>query len=101
MLNIRTLLAILHDLTAVALSWILAYWLRFNLELPEPYDAQAVDSLLWVVPLYAALFFMSGLYRGIWRFASLPDLKRIILAVAAGALAVPAMLFMLQLVVPR
>ncbi|MDP1673751.1 MAG: polysaccharide biosynthesis protein, partial [Burkholderiales bacterium] len=36
-----------------------------------------------------------------WRFASLPDLKRIILAVAAGALAVPAMLFMLQLIVPR
>jgi FlaA1/EpsC-like NDP-sugar epimerase len=101
MFSIRTLLAILHDLLAISLSWILAYWLRFNLELPEPYDAQAVASLLWVVPLYAALFFISGLYRGIWRFASLPDLKRIILAVAAGALAVPAMLFMLKLVVPR
>jgi len=101
MFGVRTLLAILHDVGAVALSWILAYWLRFNLELPEPYDAQAVDSLLWVVPLYAALFFVSGLYRGIWRFASLPDLKRIILAVTAGALAVPAILFMLQLVVPR
>lgn len=99
--NIRILLAIAHDMAAAAAAWIIAYWLRFNLELPAPYDAQALDSVLWVVPLYAALFFASGLYRGIWRFASLPDLQRIILAVTAGALAVPAVLFMLQIAVPR
>src|SRR5262249_49397088 len=31
-----------------------------------------------------------GLYRGLWRFASLPDLRRILLAAGLGALAVPA-----------
>ncbi|MGE4109604.1 MAG: polysaccharide biosynthesis protein [Burkholderiales bacterium] len=88
-------------MVAAAAAWIIAYWLRFNLELPEPYDTQAVESMLWIVPLYTVLFYSSGLYRGIWRFASLPDLKRIILAVGAGAFAVPAVLFMLQLAVPR
>jgi FlaA1/EpsC-like NDP-sugar epimerase len=44
-----------------------------------------------------------GLYRGLWRFASLPDLKRIAFAVTAAALATPAMLilFRVEAVVPR
>jgi FlaA1/EpsC-like NDP-sugar epimerase len=101
MFNIRTLLAIAHDLTAVAVAWLLAFWLRFNLEMPEFYSEQAWQSARWVVPLYATFFLISGLYRGIWRFASLPDLQRIILAVSGGALAVAAALFMLQITVPR
>jgi FlaA1/EpsC-like NDP-sugar epimerase/UDP-N-acetylmuramyl pentapeptide phosphotransferase/UDP-N-acetylglucosamine-1-phosphate transferase len=99
--NIRTLLAIAHDLAAVAIAWLLAFWLRFNLELPEPYNEQAWLSLRWVVPLYGVILYVSGLYRGIWRYASLSDLQRIILAVGSAALAVTAMLFMLQLTVPR
>jgi FlaA1/EpsC-like NDP-sugar epimerase len=101
MFNIRTLLAIAHDIAAVAVAWLLAFWLRFNLELPEFYSEQAWQSVRWVVPLYALFFLISGLYRGIWRFASLPDLQRIILAVSGGALAVAAALFMLQITVPR
>ena len=99
--NFRIVLAIIHDLVAVATAWLIAYWLRFNLELPESYYDQALESVLWVVPLYGALFLGSGLYRGIWRFASLPDLRRIIISVAIGALAVAALLFMLQIAVPR
>ncbi|MDZ4730662.1 MAG: nucleoside-diphosphate sugar epimerase/dehydratase, partial [Xanthomonadales bacterium] len=101
MLNYRILLAIVHDLLAATAAWLIAYWLRFNLELPELYNEQSLRSLLWVVPLYGGLFLVSGLYRGIWRFASLPDLRRIIISVAIGALAVPALLFMLQVSVPR
>ena len=85
----------------MTVAWLLAFGLRFNLELPEFYSEQALQSLALVVPLYAALFLVSGLYRGIWRFASLPDLQRIILAVSTGALGVAAALFMLQLAVPR
>ena len=99
--NIRIVLAVMHDLIAVAAVWLTAFWLRFNLELPEPYNEQALESVLWVVPLYGTLFLAFGLYRGIWRFASLADLRRIAVCVTIGALAVPAMLFMLQLTVPR
>lgn len=103
MSNLRTLLAILHDLLAIAFAWLFAFWLRFNLEMPQAYSDQARATVVWVVPLYGAIFYFSGLYRGIWRFASLPDLQRIILCVGAGALVVPGMLFMLQFefAVPR
>ena len=100
-LNWRALLAFVHDALAVAAAWIVAFWLRFNLDLPAPYGRMAMETALRVVPLYAAIFLISGLYRGVWRYASLPDLQRIILAVGGGALVVTAMLFMLQIAVPR
>ena len=45
-----------------------------------------------VSPLHAALFMASGLYRGIWRFASVPDLKRIVLAAVLAAAAIALLL---------
>ena len=33
-LNWRALLAFVHDALAVAAAWIIAFWLRFNLDLP-------------------------------------------------------------------
>ncbi|MCW5603805.1 MAG: polysaccharide biosynthesis protein, partial [Burkholderiales bacterium] len=100
-LNWRIFLAIAHDLAACVAAWFAAYWLRFNLEIPPVYATQAAQALLLVVPVHGVLFLALGLYRGIWRFASLPDLKRIVAAVTIGAIAVPTVLFMLQIAVPR
>lgn len=98
----RTFIALLHDLSACAATWLAAFWLRFNLEeIPPPYDTVAVRSLLWIIPLYGSLFMFFGLYRGMWRFASLYDLRQIISAVAIGAVSVAAIFFMAQIIVPR
>ena len=100
--NWRIALAFAHDLAACAVAWLFSFWLRFNLErIPPPFDEIALRSVIFVVPLYGALFLSFGLYRGVWRFASLPDLKRILIAVTLGAIATPALLFMLQMAVPR
>ncbi len=102
-LNPRTLVIILHDIAVAALAWLGAYWLRFNLAVPPEYQAAALSTLAWVVPLQAVVFWRFGLYRGIWRFASLPDLKRIVFAVAIAALMIPLVLilFRVHVVVPR
>ncbi len=96
-LNLRALLAMLHDLAASALAWLLSYWLRFNLDIPPEYMQNLVETLPWVVVLQATCFHAFGLYRGMWRYASLPDLKRISTAVGLAALAVPVLVYMLQL----
>ncbi|HVL34651.1 MAG TPA: nucleoside-diphosphate sugar epimerase/dehydratase [Burkholderiales bacterium] len=91
--NWRSAAAFAHDLAAVALAWLAAFWLRFNLEVPPPEFRQVMfDRLPWVIAAYGATFLGLGLYRGIWRFASLPDLKRIVLAAGLGGLAAPALL---------
>ena len=99
--NWRTALAFLHDATMCAIAWLGAFWLRFNFEIPPAYAELALESLPWVIAIHAAIFVSLGLYRGIWRFASLPDLKRIIIAVVIAALAVPAVMLMLQFTPPR
>ncbi len=79
--------AFVHDLLMVPLAWLGAFWLRFNLETPPPaYLAAALFALLLIVPAHAVVFHVFGLYRGVWRFASLPDLMRILKAVAVATL---------------
>lgn len=95
-LNLRALTALLHDLAAVAAAWAGAYLLRFNFDIPAEFVRAMTATLVFVVPIYGAVFLAFGLYRGIWRFASIPDLRRIILAVGLGALAIPVLLLMTQ-----
>jgi hypothetical protein len=72
-LNPRTALAFLHDVVVAAATWIIAFGLRFNLDVPQYYLAIMLESLVWVVALQASIFWIFGLYRGLWRYASLPE----------------------------
>ena len=98
--NPRTALAMLHDLAAAALAWALAFWLRFNLDMPHEYGLILLHTLPAVVAVQACLFWSFGLYRGLWRYASLHDLRLIFLAVVIAALAVPFVLSLLDLARP-
>jgi FlaA1/EpsC-like NDP-sugar epimerase len=101
--NWRAWLAFAHDVCAAALAWIGMYWLRVNLDLREPFAIDLFFTLAWIVPVQAAMFLALGLYRGLWRFASILDLQRIVLAAGLGAVLIPVGLVMLQLqtIVPR
>ena len=80
--------AFLFDLVAVAGSWIAAYVIRFNGAVPHDFREGALGALVWVLPVYAVVFRVFGLYRGMWVFASLPDLMRISKSIIVGALVV-------------
>ncbi len=98
----KKVLVIAHDLGAVVVCWLLAYWLRFNLEVPAVFFSNMPDVLLPVLIIHTLTYQLFGLYRGIWRYASLMDLRRIILAVTLAALLVAASVLMFSLPgVPR
>ncbi|HJU39437.1 MAG TPA: nucleoside-diphosphate sugar epimerase/dehydratase [Tahibacter sp.] len=78
----------------VWLAWIVTYAIRYSL-LPEP------QPVIWfgmevvlVLAVQALVFWWTGLYRGLWRFASLPDLWNIVRAGVAGALLIAITLFL-------
>jgi FlaA1/EpsC-like NDP-sugar epimerase len=98
-----TLLAVLHDLLVAALAWFGAYLLRFNFDLPPDFKSEMWRTLVWIVPLQSAIFWYMGLYRGIWRYASVADLRRIFFAVLIAATLIPLVLWMFRIsaVVPR
>ena len=77
--------AFLHDLVMIPAAWLGALWLRFNLDtIPPEYLDQALHVLPVVVVVQGVNFLYFGLYRGVWRFASVPDLVRILQAVVVG-----------------
>src|SRR5579862_758806 len=101
--NWRAALAFVHDVCMAGVAWVGIYWLRFNLELREPFLSDMWATLAWILPLQAGIFLSLGLYRGLWRFASLADLQRIVLSAGLGAILIPLVLVMLKLqaLVPR
>ena len=78
----------LHDLLWIPMAVFLAYWIRFNLTpIPSLYFSGMILIVCMAVPFHALTLWLFGCYRGIWRYASIPDLMRIVKAVSLGALA--------------
>jgi FlaA1/EpsC-like NDP-sugar epimerase len=90
------------DVGLATAAWYIAYLLRFNFSVPDVYANSMWETLPWIVVAQALVFRMFGLYQGIWRFASLPDLLRLIRAIAAAALCAPVVVSLtMSGVVPR
>jgi FlaA1/EpsC-like NDP-sugar epimerase len=89
------LIAFIHDLSIVPVAWFAAYWLRFNFaSIPDQFLSQAWLWLPLLLVAQSGTFVYFGLYRGDWRFASMPDLLRIIKAVTVGTLVCVAVIFL-------
>ncbi|MHB1943276.1 MAG: polysaccharide biosynthesis protein [Acidiferrobacteraceae bacterium] len=79
----------------IPVAWLGAYWLRFNLErVPQPFWNVGLHAMVVVLLIQGASFWYFGLYRGVWRFASLPDMVRIIKAVSVGVVLSAIALFL-------
>ena len=98
----QTWVTVLHDMLAAAACWLVAYQLRFNFEVSDFYTNPMFRDLAWILPLQTFVSWRSGLYRGLWRYASLTDLRRILVAAGLGALGVALVVVLFRLVyVPR
>ena len=88
---------VLYDLAAIIFGWYLSHVLRFGtFSLPAPIKEQCLNNLPIVVTIYLIMFFYAGLYRGMWRYASLHDCLKIVKAVTLGMLTIIAALFLLK-----
>lgn len=87
----------IHDLCMIPLAWLGGYWLRFNLQsIPDDFFYSAFLCLPFVIGIQVSLFWFFGLYRGVWRFSSMPDLIRIFKAVLSGMLVIAISLFFIN-----
>jgi FlaA1/EpsC-like NDP-sugar epimerase len=78
----------------VAAAWFGAYWLRFNMDIPGYYVVAARQDFFYVLLIQAFFFWLFGLYRGVWRFSSLPDLMCISKVVLAGVFCIAFSFFL-------
>lgn len=93
----RTVVVFAHDVLVIPIAWLGALWLRFNLgEIPLDNWQACLMALPVVLIIQAICYQAFGLYRGMWRFASMPDLVRIVKAVVVGVLVSALALFLYQ-----
>jgi len=92
-------IVILADLFCIILTFYLAFWLRFMDEIPfSKYLSTLRQSLPVVTVSYVISFFVLGIYRGLYRYASINDLLRLFKAVIGGALlSIAGIIFVLDL----
>jgi FlaA1/EpsC-like NDP-sugar epimerase len=78
------------DAALFALGHIITYFVRFEFA-PNPTEVwQCLVVLPWLVPLKVAVFFMFGLYRGMWRYTSVRDFWKLAQACIVSVLVIMA-----------
>ena len=85
------------DLALVLLAWWLAFWLRFNLDVPDDFVQLAWRAAPWCVPAYAAGLLVTGVWRQVWTYTGLPELRQLLVGIGVGAAGTAAIVLALRL----
>ena len=89
----RALAAALHDGLALCLA-VFTATLLLNVDGLSAEEAGVVLAAFAIaVPIQLAINFLFGIYQGIWRYTSLPDIQRIVFSVLCGAVAISMALY--------
>ena len=86
---------ILHDLFMTWLAWMISYVIRYSIwdDAPELQWFDAEFAIVITIQGIVAYFF--NLYRGLWRFASVPDLINIAKSAVIGTTTIGFVLFLI------
>ena len=82
------------DGVLVAIAWYLAFQVRFDRGVPSRYDEfLGLDVFIAVVAVNLAVFMVFGLYDHWWRYVSIRDMWRAIMAVSVASAAAIVVIF--------
>jgi len=88
---------VVHDFCMVVVAWIVVAWLiERTSAITLSNDLSSLTGLCVVLVLQGSVLWVTGLYRGLWRFASFPDMWNIARASAFGTVAIVALLALVQ-----
>ncbi|MBN1913013.1 MAG: hypothetical protein JW788_01285, partial [Candidatus Omnitrophica bacterium] len=81
----RRLIELVLDFMFICIAYYAAYFLRFENELLSPNIVLLKESLVWIILIKLCVFFVFGLYRGVWRYISIADFFTIFKVVSLGS----------------
>ncbi|WP_043959475.1 nucleoside-diphosphate sugar epimerase/dehydratase [Lysobacter sp. A03] len=85
---------VVHDLAMVWIVWVVLHRVRYGVMVSPPELPLWSTEIALVLAAQGLVFWQVGLYRGLWRFASVPDLWNIFKACALGLFAIVLGLFL-------
>ena len=89
---------VVHDFCMVVVAWLIAVWLMESTSVTGSGSnlASTLTGLGIVLVLQGCVLWATGLYKGLWRFASFPDMWNIARASIFGTIAIVGVLTLLQ-----
>ncbi|MES2401793.1 MAG: nucleoside-diphosphate sugar epimerase/dehydratase [Pseudomonadota bacterium] len=84
------------DLLLVGAAWWGSFWLRFNFEIPETFETLIILSGPWILVCYTAGLGMTRVYRQVWRYIGLPELRQLTGGVLLASLLSAAIVLMMR-----
>jgi len=90
----NTLILLAADLALVLLAGWAAFWLRFNFDIPEEFHHLALLAAPWSVASYGVGLVLARVYRQVWSYIGLPELRQLATGIMLGALLTTAAVLM-------
>lgn len=85
-----------HDLLMVWLAWVTSFYIRYSIWPLSPEVSLWSVEIALVLTVQGLISFYFDMYRGLWRFASVPDLMNLLKSALVGTLAIAGMFFLLN-----
>lgn len=84
-IRLRKLMLIFTDMILVNISLLLALLIRFDMAIPDRYFEMFSQNMFIVTAIQVGIFYLFGLYRSLWEYASIEELFQIFLATLLAA----------------
>ncbi|MFH1888950.1 MAG: hypothetical protein ABH806_02535 [Candidatus Omnitrophota bacterium] len=81
----RRIMEVLFDLVFICVAYYSAYFLRFESPILAVNLQLAERSIVWLILIKISVFYMLGLYRGVWKYISVSDLITVFKAVTLAS----------------
>ena len=81
----RTVLVMAADLLLVGVAYYAAFFLRLGFQTSGEHWGAVVKAFPIVLVVRSSCFYWFGLYRGVWKYTSTPDIVKIVKAVTVGS----------------
>jgi FlaA1/EpsC-like NDP-sugar epimerase len=93
----NTLLLLATDLALVLVAGWAAFWMRFNFEIPDEFMHLALQAAPWSVLGYGVGMTLARVYRQVWSYIGLPELRQLAAGIMLGGVLTAALVLMLRL----
>ena len=93
----RIYLIVIYDVVMIVASLFLAFCLRYDFRIPAASFSGLGVYLLWALPVKLSVFYLFGLYRGMYRYTSIWDLVNVGKATVIAALIINSVFLIVPL----